>query len=118
VISLAASSSVSVDPNVTLTIGTTIGNSQPVPTVLKKTGNGTLVLSGTDTYTGGTIVAQGTLIVQNAKAIADGTSLTVGNALAFPAPVVPASAVPEPGTWAILAAGIACLMVYRRGRQL
>jgi fibronectin-binding autotransporter adhesin len=120
VISLAASSSVSVDPNVTLTIGQTIGNSPAGPTTLDKTGNGTLVLTGTDIYTGGTIVAHGTLIVQDAAAIANGTSLTVGNASAFPAPVVPASAVapvPEPATWALLATGLAFVIGYRRGRR-
>ena len=39
---------------------------------------GTLILSGTDSYTGGTNVDAGTLYVANASAIADGTSLTVG----------------------------------------
>jgi autotransporter-associated beta strand protein len=120
VISLAASSTVSVDPNVTLTIVQTIGNSPAGPTTLNKTGNGTLVLTGTDIYTGGTIVAHGTLIVQDAAAIANGTSLTVGNAAAFPAPVVPASAVapvPEPATWALLATGLAFVIGYRRGRR-
>ena len=38
----------------------------------------TLVLSGTNTYTGGTTVTAGTLIVNNATALPDGTSLTVG----------------------------------------
>ena len=39
---------------------------------------GTLILSGTDTYTGGTVVTSGTLILTSNTAIASGTSLTVG----------------------------------------
>ncbi len=42
------------------------------------TGGGTLVLSGSDSYTGGTTVNAATLYVTNANAIADGTSLTIG----------------------------------------
>ena len=78
---------------------------------LTKVGSGTLVLSGTNGYAGGTTVAGGTLIATNNEAIADGSSLTVGDASFFPAPVVPAAAipsasavaaVPEPGTLASL----------------
>jgi autotransporter-associated beta strand protein len=74
------------------------------------TGTGQLTLSGTNFYMGGTTVANGTLIATNSEALADGSSLTVGNASFFPAPVVPpvasavpATAVPEPGTLALLA---------------
>ena len=122
VISLASSSSVRVDPDVTLTIGLTIGDSQNGPTTLEKTGNGTLVLTGTNSYRGGTIVTQGSLLVEDPGAIADGTSLAVGDALAF-APVLPAAAVsgvasvPEPGTWALLATAIALVIGYRHGRR-
>jgi autotransporter-associated beta strand protein len=42
------------------------------------TGAGTVVLSGTNTYTGGTAVAAGTLEISNAAALPDGGSLTVG----------------------------------------
>ena len=42
--------------------------------------NGTLILSGSDDYTGGTIVEAGTLIVSNADALPTGTSLTVAQA--------------------------------------
>jgi autotransporter-associated beta strand protein len=88
-----------------------------------KSGNGTQVLSGTNTYTGGTTVNGGTLIATNVDAIADGTSLTVGNASAFPAPVVPApvvssadvTPVPEPGTLALVAAAaLAGIGIWRR----
>ncbi len=43
-----------------------------------KDGLGTLILSGSDTYTGGTTVDAGTLIVASGAALPDGTSLTVG----------------------------------------
>ena len=47
---------------------------------------GTVVLSGTNSYSGGTVVSAGTLIVTSASAIADGTSLMVGagGVFAFP----------------------------------
>ena len=81
-------------------------------------GSGTLVLSGTNSYMGGTTVNSGTLIATNSHAIADGTSLSVGDPgllSMLPAPVVPSAAVaaaapasispvPEPGTLALLAA--------------
>ncbi len=85
------------------------------------TGDGTLLLSGTDnTYSGGTVVESGTLIVNNCGALPDGSSLTVGAGGTFifdpsvaAAPAVPSAntqhiaAVPEPGTLALLAAALA-----------
>ncbi len=44
---------------------------------------GTVVLTGTNTYTGGTTVAAGTLIATNASAIAANTSLVVGSSGIF-----------------------------------
>jgi autotransporter-associated beta strand protein len=93
--------------------------------------DGKLILSGTGGYTGGTIVSAGTLVLSSNTALPDGSSLTVGNAGAFPGPVVPAPAaspalagaapagvtpVPEPGTLALLAAAAALFVVYRRRR--
>ena len=42
------------------------------------TGSGVVTLSGTDSYTGGTIVSAGKLLVKDASALPDGGSLTVG----------------------------------------
>jgi autotransporter-associated beta strand protein len=95
---------------------------------LVQLGNGTVVLSGTNGYTGGTTVNAGTLVVANSLAIEDGTNLSVGdpNLLAMlPAPVVPASPVPaaastatpvpEPGALGLLAAAaILAIGVWRR----
>ena len=39
---------------------------------------GTLILSGTDTYSGGTIVAAGTLVLASGAAVLDGSSLVIG----------------------------------------
>ena len=89
-------------------------------------GGGTLTLTGTNTYSGGTIVNTGTMIVTNPGAIADGTSLTVGDASQFPvpAPIVPAplagaavASVPEPGSLLLLAAGGSLLIMVRRLRR-
>ncbi len=46
--------------------------------------NGTLILSASNNYTGGTFVEAGTLIVTNSEALPDGSSLIVGNASLFP----------------------------------
>ncbi len=82
---------------------------------LKKTGTANLILSGTNTYSGGTDVVTGKLIVTSRFGLLDGSNLTVGANAAtifgFPAPVVPGgdqassrpTPVPEPGTAALLA---------------
>jgi autotransporter-associated beta strand protein len=91
---------------------------------LKKTGTGTLILSGTNTYSSGTIVSAGKLQVTTPYAILDGTNLTVGaNAqTAFGAPIVGApavssdsapTAVPEPSTLALLGAVLAGMAAWR-----
>jgi autotransporter-associated beta strand protein len=72
---------------------------------------GTFVLSGSNSYMGGTIVEAGTLEVMDPQAIADGTSLTVGAeaAMMFDPPLAAvqtanaAAAVPEPSTLALFA---------------
>ena len=89
---------------------------------LTKNGPGTWILSGTNTFAGGTTVSNGTLILTNNQALADGTSLTVGDASFFPSPVVPAPAavtpVPEPSALALIsAAGAIALGLYRRRRK-
>jgi autotransporter-associated beta strand protein len=121
VISLAASSSVSAGPNVTLIIESTIGNPQTGATTLIKTGAGTLILSGSNSYTGGTIVEAGDLIVDSSTALRGGSSLFVGQQASslFAPSIAEASggetAVPEPETLMLLIAGlVAGLGVWRR----
>ena len=46
---------------------------------LQKIGAGQLVLSGTDTFNGGTTVSDGTLVLANPSALENGSSLTVGS---------------------------------------
>ena len=102
---------------------------------------GTLILSGSNGYSEGTLVNAGTLIVENPNGIPNGSSLTVGAGAAslFAAPVaegmvlggleVPAAAVggssaaatspvPEPGTLVLLVAAVAGAALCRRsGRR-
>ena len=91
--------------------------------------NVTLILAGTDNYTGGTTVATGgTLILASTGAIYDGTSLTVGagGTLIFdptaasgsPVMAGAVSPVPEPGTLALMTAGLVVgLGVWLRRRK-
>jgi len=91
---------------------------------LAKAGPNTLVLSGANTYSGGTYVDAGTLAIKAAAALPGGTALTVAAGATFvfdpslSAPPVAsgAVAVPEPGTLVLLAAGAIGLLswVWRR----
>ena len=74
---------------------------------------GTLTLSGTDSYSGGTTVSGGELILAGNEALQDGSNLSVGNdlsalfgtvdaATAGQVSASPTAAVPEPGTLALL----------------
>jgi autotransporter-associated beta strand protein len=100
---------------------------------LTMAGTGRLTLSGTNsTYSGGTFIPMGTVVLTNRGAIADGSSLTVGNASLFPAPVVPApeasadngapiASVPEPGSLVLLFSAFGgtaiCSRLFRRRRK-
>ncbi len=108
-----------------ITLSGALGDSGSSNGILTKVGSGTLTLSGTNSYGGGTIVENGALIATNSEAIADGTSLTVGDPSLFHAPTVPVqdasaaaiAAVPEPATSALLAVVLASAVVYRRFRR-
>ena len=97
---------------------------------LLKTGAGTLILSGTNTYDGGTTVSRGELAVTSGYALPAGGSLSIGaggtfvfdpmaNATplsgALPATTGAVAAVPEPGTLALLASALMLAFAgYRR----
>ncbi len=97
---------------------------------LTLSGPGTLVLSGSNSYTGGTIVTEGTLEIANPGALPDGGSLTVGaggtfifdpSAAGSPLVASPDSvgaAVPEPSTLALLAAGAIGIVGYGLRQRL
>ncbi len=88
-------------------------------------GDGQLILSGSNSYTGGTAVDAGTLYVTNPAALPTGTALTVGaggtmvfDPAAAAAPMAAScgavNAVPEPSTLALLGAGVLTLLGYAR----
>jgi autotransporter-associated beta strand protein len=111
-------------PDATTFTGTI--NNGASPTALALT-SGTLTLSGTGNYSGGTTVdgaatsGGAVLIVTSPAAIGDGSKLTVGDATLFPAPVVPsppavATAVPEPATVGVLLFGLLSIALCLRVR--
>jgi autotransporter-associated beta strand protein len=92
-----------------------------------KTGPGIMLLSGTNDYIGGTVVAGGMLVAANSQAIADDTNLSIGSELSKFSTVLSAhtdqasiahaiAPVPEPGTLALLVAG-ASLLIHRSRRH-
>ena len=93
-----------------------------VSAALSLSGDGQLILSGTNDYTGRTTVYGGTLHVTNSSALPDGTSLAVGaggvfifDPLVFAAQSLAvlqdsAAAVPEPGTLGLLTAVGVCFV--------
>ncbi len=98
---------------------------------LTKNGAGTLVLSGADNYTGGTVVNGGDLVLITHNALGDGP-LTIGpGAILNFDPGYPSSSpmadnrsvagspatVPEPGSLALLVAGLAAGFGVWRGRR-
>ena len=103
--------------NLSSTFSGVIADGPGGPGSLIKAGSGSLVLAGSDTYTGGTTVVAGTFVIADGVALEGGTSLTVGAGSVFvfdpsaaAVPVVAASpaatpaTVPEPSAWALLAA--------------
>ena len=123
----------------TLTISGPIdGPASGIDTSLIKAGSGTLVLSGSNSYSGGTSVDGGLLVAENVSAIPAESLLSIGASgsvvLGNPAYVEPLGLpsgsagpldsspagggvhpVPEPGTLALLAAAAACgLAAWRR----
>jgi autotransporter-associated beta strand protein len=85
---------------------------------LIKIGSGTLILAGSNIYTGGTIVEAGMLIANNSEAIPNGTNLTVGaSALSIYGTSAAPAAVPEPGTLVLLSIGAIALAGYAWRRR-
>ena len=76
---LVLTSNLSINPpaGTTLTISGGIDEASPGMS-LSLDGPGTLVLGGTNTYSGGTAVHSGTLVVTSGSALPSGTALTVG----------------------------------------
>ena len=95
---LTANMSIVPPAGTTLTISGDISEASP-GTALSLDGPGTLVLSGTNTYSGGTAVDAGTLVLTSAMALPSGTPLTVaaGGVVVFdPAATVAATSVSVP----------------------
>ncbi len=102
---------------------------------LTKAGSGVLILSGSDTYSGGTVVEAGILDALGFNSLPSGSSLTVGahgmtvcahgimtvdpSATGLTAAVPTTAAVPEPGTLALLVAwGLLVFMNRKRRLEL
>ena len=96
---------------------------------ITKLGAGAVVLSGTNTYQGGTIVLDGTLIASNNEALGNGSNLSVGTDLSAYDSVISAqdsgsaaapavAPVPEPGTLALAAAALGIVAATCAARKV
>ncbi len=122
---LGSNLNVSATSGSVLTISAAISGSGGIRS-LSLSGDGELILSGSNTYSGGTIVMDGKLDILQSLALPEGSSLTVGAGatLIFGASwsgslvsdSAAAVAVPEPGMLALLVAGVTLLGLYRRRR--
>jgi fibronectin-binding autotransporter adhesin len=97
-----------------------ISQAAGISAALILSGDGQLILSGTDSYTGGTVVNSGDLIVATSLGLPEGSSLLVGSGAqtifadlaagqASPAMV---HNVPEPCTFTLTAAGLLGFAIY------
>jgi len=77
---LSGVSTIQVDANQTFTLGGTIADGNPIGT-LNKTGPGTLLLTGTGSYTGNTTINGGALLVQSTGSIPGTLSVNGSNTL-------------------------------------
>ena len=98
------------------------------PGSLTLDGDGQLILSGSNAYTGGTVVSSGSLYVTNPEALPTGMALTVGGGgvVVFDPgvtalPVLASSAVvktvPEPPAVALLGVGALAVLAFSRRRR-
>ena len=120
---LAGSLAVSISGGASLELSGGVSQAAGVSAAIDLSGDGLLILGGTDDYNGGTTVSGGTLDVLDAASLPDGSALSVGSGatLIFGGPLatVPVisedspAAVPEPGMLPLLAAGGACLVAAR-----
>ena len=138
VISLKTGSSVDVAQNVILSISSAIGDPETGATDLTKTGDGKLLLSGANTYTGNTTVQAGELattairgpgstelfantkltadsILQNTLTIGAGGSVTI-RPTTTGGEISPNQA-PEPRTWVLIGTALLGWLACRRGHS-
>ena len=99
-------STLTVDQTVATTFGGSLSDGHSARVSLVLTGSGSLLLSGTNNYSGGTTVEAGRLVLTSASALAAGSSLTVGAGAVASENLPTISAVPEPGTLGLLIAGM------------
>ena len=123
---LAGSLAVSTSAGGFLCISGNLSQAAGASAALSLSGDGQLILSGTDDYTGGTIVSGGTLCVANSGALPAGYALTIGagGVVSFdPAEIAAGplaissqavAAVPEPGTLMLAATLLWTAAIYRR----
>ena len=108
-VSLGSSLSVTLNGSGELAISGNVSESPSGQSLtLTGDGTGTLILGGTNSYTGGTYVDAGTMVINNTAALPDDTSLTVGAGGTFIFdPTVSGSAMDVASQQAHAAAGVA-----------
>jgi fibronectin-binding autotransporter adhesin len=104
--------------------GSIINGSASGAVSLLKAGEGELVLAGSNTYSGGTVVTAGTLVIDAAYCLQNDSSLLVGSgassifgaAIPDATPSIGVAAVPEPAGWMLLLVALWSAVIYRRFR--
>jgi autotransporter-associated beta strand protein len=108
-----------------LDIAGNISQDTGVTAAVNLNGGGTLILSGSNSFSGGVAVDAGRLVLMHPFVLPDGSSLSIGDPLSFPSPVAGIAvlqqgtvSVPEPSGFVVALAALIAAFAFRRRFRL